>query len=186
MEVTPHLDWSSVRRPEGGVVLRVWFRQLANDFWGTLLRPRWYHTWIEVVTPDDIGAAAPLAVGIYDKERDEDRRALLMTQRWEYEDAQLAYYDPGYLLVPCPEFNEEDHQRLLALADGETEEDLGPYSFVCAWNDLFEDEDALNCMIWVERFIRSRGGPDDVLARTGLAFGAHLKKTARRSLIFGE
>ena len=184
MEAASANDWSRVRRPEGGALLRVWFRQLASDLWGPLLAPRWYHTWIELVDPDDRPADRPLAAGIYDKERDGERRALLMSQRWEYEGPQLRRYDPGYHLVTCPDFGEADFLRLRALAEGGHDEDLGPYSFVCAWNDLFDEEDALNCMIWVEAFVRGVGGPDDVLHRTGLAFGAHLAKRARRTPIF--
>jgi hypothetical protein len=184
MEASALFDWSRVRHPEGGAQVRVWFRRLANDFWGGLLQPRWFHTWIEIVDPDDRPAEAPIAVGVYDKERDGDRRALLMSQRWEYEGEQLDYYDPAYLLVNCPKLDEESFEAFRQIADFQREENLGPYAFVCAWNDIFVDEDALNCMIWVESFVRAQGGPSDVLARASLAFGAHLGRRARRTPIF--
>ncbi|MEZ6194735.1 MAG: hypothetical protein R3F20_03250 [Planctomycetota bacterium] len=172
------MDWKDIRLEErGGALARVWFRRLASDFWGTLLKPRWYHTWIEIVTPDDQGLPeGPLSLGIYDKDVDGDRRALLMSQHWEYEPEQLARYEPGHLTIALPGFAEADLAFVHRVAREGHRENLGPYAFLCAWNDLFDDEKALNCMSWMSAFVRARGGPEDVQGRVEEAFRRHLER----------
>ena len=167
--------WDDVRRDDGGALLRVWFRRLYSEVWGALLRPTWFHTWVEVLARD--GAPwhdRPLAVGVYDKMVASQSRAVLMHQGWEHEPEQLERFDPGYVLVDVPRFTDAQLDLVNRLCfDGERL-DLGPYAFLAAWGPYLAPDESRNCMTWVEEFIVAAGGRRDVLKRVERGFRERL------------
>ena len=158
--------WADFRlTPTGGVRVRIWFRQLVSDFWGKVLRPYYFHTWLEIVDSEDRPAPGrPLAVGIYSKDTEHGSdRATVMQQSWEYEDAQVERFGSGYMLTTLPTFDEADFDRLVAIVHDDIRLDRGPYAYLSGWARYFGDDSTQNCMTWIESIVRDHGGEHDIL-----------------------
>lgn len=157
--------------------MRLWFRRLESDFFGPLLQPRYFHTWIEAIpsSPRRSDQAVPLAVGIYDKSTPlGSSRAVLMHQGWEYEEEQVRRFRPGFVTVELPGFDARDLRSFADMAHDDARVDLGPYAYLTSFGRLIGLE-ARNCMTWVAEFVRERGFEGDAIEVIGDAFAAHLE-----------